>query len=284
MAQTNPAQWWFAKAAETRQAVGFFAEPPPCVVAMQACASAHHWVREIAKLEHTAQTIGAHCVSPSSNPRRMTPPTLKPFAKRACVRACVFFRVRTEAEQASSMVSRVRDLLVRQRSQIINALRRQITEYRLVAPSGAADVARVVSLATDPDIAVTCAGRTILVMLVEQLHDTEKRIAKLDQEIVLRTRRDECARRPMTTLGIGPVTTVAIIALAAPVDTVRKRRDVAADARPWPTITVRCRWPRLAWEQGVASSSPTAPIPSPAHRSSKVERQRKLGIVLRRRR
>jgi transposase len=65
-------------------------------------------------------------------------------------------------------------------------------------------------------------------MLVEQLHDTEKRIAKLDQEIALRAKRDECARRLMTIPGIGPVSAVAIIALASPVETFRKGRDFAA--------------------------------------------------------
>jgi len=139
-----------------------------------------------------------------------------------------FVRVKTEEEQASAVVFRARDLLVRQRTQIINALRGHLTEYGIVAPSGAAHIARVVALAADPTLAIPDAARTCLAMLVDQLQAIAKNIAKLDREIAARARRDERARRLMTIPGIGPVTAVAITALAAPPETFTKGRDFAA--------------------------------------------------------
>jgi transposase len=136
--------------------------------------------------------------------------------------------VKSEDEQASAIVFRARDLLVRQRTQNINALRGHLTEYGHVAPRGAAHVARVILLATDPALSIPEAARTILIMLVEHLQATEKKIADLDREIAVRAKRDERARRLMTIPGIGPVTAVAITALAAPPETFTKGRDFAA--------------------------------------------------------
>jgi transposase len=218
----------FRKKLRRDKLLAFFAEQPPCVVAMEACASSHHWAREIAKLGHTTRMIAAHYVKPFVKRQKNDAADAEAICEAAQRPSMRFVGVKTEDEQASAMVFRARDLLVRQRTQIINALRGHLTEYGMIAPSGAAHVARVVSLATDPELFAPDAAKTILVMLVEQLHSAEKRIAKLDREITLRAKRDERARRLMTIPGIGPVTAVAITALAAPPETFRKGRDFAA--------------------------------------------------------
>ena len=197
--------------------LAFFAEHPPRVVAMEACASAHHWAREIAKLGHQTRMIAAHYVKPFV--KRQKNDAVDADAEAICESALRpsmrFVRVKTEEEQASAVVFRARDLLVRQRTQMINALPGHLTEYGIVAPSGAAHVARVVALAADPTLSIPDAARTCLAMLVEQLQATVKKIATLDREIAVRARRDERARRLMTIPGIGPVRAVAIAALYA---------------------------------------------------------------------
>jgi transposase len=144
----------FRKKLRRDRLLAFFAEQPPCVVAMEACASAHHWAREIAKLGHTTQMIAAHYVKPFVKRQKNDAADAEAIFEAALRPSIRFVRVKTEDEQASSMVFRVRDLLVRQRTQIINALRGHLTEYGIVAPSGAAHVARAVSLATDQEIAI----------------------------------------------------------------------------------------------------------------------------------
>ncbi len=208
--------------------LAFFAEHPPCVVAMEACASAHHWAREIAKLGHQTRMIAAHYVKPFVERQKNDAADAEAICEAALRPSMRFVRVKTEEEQASAVVFRARDLLVRQRTQMINALRGHLTEYGIVATSGAAHVARVVALAADPTLAIPDAARMCLAMLVDQLQAIAKSIAKLDREIAVRARRDERARRLMTIPGIGPVTAVAITALAAPPETFTKGRDFAA--------------------------------------------------------
>ena len=114
--------------------LAFFAGLPPCVVAMETCAGAHHRGRELARHGHTV---------------RLTPPIyVKPFVKRqkddmaeaeaiceAAQRSSMrFVQVKQEEQQASSVVFRARDLLVRQRTQTINALRGHLAEYGWVVP------------------------------------------------------------------------------------------------------------------------------------------------------
>lgn len=218
----------FRKKLRRDKLLAFFAEHPPCVVAMEACASSHHWAREIAKLGHTTRMIAAHYVKPFVKRQKNDAADAEAICEAAQRPSMRFVRMKTEDEQSSAIVFRARDLLVRQRTQIINALRGHLTEYGIIAPSGSAHVPRVVALATDPAVSIPDAARPILLMLVEQLQVTGKRIAKLDREVAVRAKRDERARRLMTIPGIGPVTAVAIIALAAPAETFSKGRDFAA--------------------------------------------------------
>jgi transposase len=170
---------------------------------------------------------------------RLIPPAyVKPFVKRQkndaadaeaiCEAAqrpnMRFVPVKSEEQQASALVFRARDLLVRQRTQIINALRGHMTEYGWVAPQGAEHVARLAQLVdTLPESAVA----PFKVML-DMLAALERQIADLDKEISRRAREDEVARRLMTIPGIGPITATAIAALAPPAETFARSRDFAA--------------------------------------------------------
>lgn len=115
--------------------LAFFADHPPCVVAMEACASSNHWAREIAKLGHQTRLIAAHSVKPFVKRQKNDAADAEAICEAALRPSMRFVRVKTEDEQASAIVFRARDLLVRQRTQIINALRGHLTEYGIVAPA-----------------------------------------------------------------------------------------------------------------------------------------------------
>ena len=112
-----------------------------------------------------------------------------------------FVAVKSEEEQASSVIRRKRDLLVSQRTQIINALRGHLGEYGLIAPQGPAHVARLILEVGDPSSAIPQAARTCLLQLVGILRGLQTEIAVLDAEIAARAKRDDVAKRLMTVPG-----------------------------------------------------------------------------------
>ena len=114
--------------------LGFLGSQPPCTVAMEACASAHYWGREIGALGHEVRLVRPIYVKPSSRGTKTTRPTRRRSRRPRSVRPCTSWRSKTEAQQAQGMLFRTRDLLVRQRTQTINALRGHLAEYGVVAP------------------------------------------------------------------------------------------------------------------------------------------------------
>src|SRR5215217_3042535 len=130
---------------------------------------------------------------------------------------------KTEQAQASALVFRARDLLVKQRTQIINALRGHLTEFGIVTAKGPAHIAQLVRAVEDEAEPIPELARPILQGLIKMLQALDDRIAGLDREIAQRAKEDETVRRLMTIPGIG-----AITALAPPPETFRKGRDFAA--------------------------------------------------------
>ena len=135
---------------------------------------------------------------------------------------------KSEQTQAAALVFRARDLLVKQRTQIINALRGHLAEFGIVAAKGPARVPQLVLAVEDPDEPIPELARPILQMLIETLRGLDEQIARLDREVSERAKADETARRLMTIPGVGPVTAVALTALAPPAQTFRRGRDFAA--------------------------------------------------------
>lgn len=137
-----------------------------------------------------------------------------------------FVGVKIEEQQAAGLVFRTRDLVVRQRTQFINAIRGHLAEYGWVAPRGTAHMTMLADLLEDEEMTSSLpeAARP----MVDLLAELDKRICVLDREIARRAKEDEAARRLMTIPGIGPIAATAIIPLAPPIETFRKGRDFAA--------------------------------------------------------
>jgi transposase len=139
-----------------------------------------------------------------------------------------FVPVKSEAQQANGMVFRARDLLVRQRTQCINALRGHLAEYGHVVPQGPAHIDTLIALVEDPASSVPESARTILTVLVGTFRALETQIEELDAEIARRAKADPVARRLMTIPGIGPIAATAITALVPAPQGFRAGRDFAA--------------------------------------------------------
>jgi transposase len=218
----------FRKKLRRDQVLRFFAVQPACIVAMEACASAHHWAREIAKLGHATRLIAAHYVKPFVKRQKNDAADAEAICEAAQRPTMRFVTVKSEEKQACAVVFRTRDLLVRQRTQVINALRGHLAEYGNVARHGPAHVAKLIADVQDSRCDLPEATRPVLAILVETLQALEAKLKLLDAEIARRARQDDLARRLMTIPGVGAVVATAVEALAPQMEVFRAGRDFAA--------------------------------------------------------
>ena len=130
----------FRKKLTREKVLGFLAEQPRCTVAMEACGSAHHWGRAIRDAGHEVRLIPPAYVKPFVKRQKNDAADAEAIAEAASRPTMRFVAVKTEEQQARAMLFRTRDLLVRQRTQLINALRGQLSEHGVVAPQGPANV------------------------------------------------------------------------------------------------------------------------------------------------
>ena len=206
----------------------FVASQPPYVVAMEACASAHYWGREIGKLGHEVRLIPPIYVKPFVKRQKNDEADAEAICEAAERPTMRFVAVKGEEQQAQGMLFRTRDLLVRQRTQTINALRGHLAEFGVIAPQGVAHVGRLASALEDPGSGLPGPVRELGGLLLEQIAGLAAKIAGLETQLRARARRDPEAARLMTIPGIGPICATAIQAFAPPIESFRRGRDFAA--------------------------------------------------------
>lgn len=208
--------------------LAFFQSLPSCTVAMEACATAHYWAREIGKLGHEV--------------RLLPPAHVKPFVKRqkndaadaeAIVEAAIrpsmrFVAPKTEKQQAACMVFRTRDLFVRQRTQLINALRAHLAEHGVIASQGIANLAALIGIVDDDNNGLKRVVVETARLYLEQIDLLSSRISNLEKAIKSEARQSDNTARLMSMPGMGPITAMAIEAFAPTMTAFRKGRDFAA--------------------------------------------------------
>jgi transposase len=223
----------FRKRLRRAQVLEFLAAQPPCDVAMEACGGAHYWGREIGKLGHTVRLIPPAYVKPFVKRQKNDAADAEAICEAAQRPTMRFVAVKSEEAQAAALVFRTRDLLVRQRTQVINALRGHCAEFGIIVAKGPQHAASLAAQVEDPACGLPEAVRTSLAVLTEELHRLDERIEELDREIMQRAKADEAARRLMTIPGIGAVTATALLALApAALSGCLKSRRAMAHGRP----------------------------------------------------
>src|SRR3712207_3045822 len=217
------------KALRRGQVLPFFAKLPPCLVGMEACGTSHHWARELIRLGHEV--------------RLMPPAYVKPYVKRgktdaadaeaiceAVTRPTMrFVPVKSREQQAALSLHRARNLLVKQRTQLVNMMRGLLAEFGADIPEGlgrALLMARQLVDGAVPDVPVAAIG--ILVVLSQQALDTHAQLQAIDRALAALQRTDDVARRLATIPGIGRIGATALAASVTDPGQFRSGRQFAA--------------------------------------------------------
>jgi transposase len=217
------------------EVLSFFAKLPPCVVGMEACATAHHWGRELIKLGHRVKLMPPAYVKPYVKRGKTDAADAEAIAEAVTRPTMRFVAVKTRDQQAILMLHKVRDLLVRQRTMLINALRGHLAEFGIVTARGPAGVkAALVELGAIQD-SLPPLAQAAFRPLVERMEALDREIRQAERDIVAWCRQDDASRRLATIPGIGPITASAIAAAVPDPCLFRSGRQFAA----WLGLTPR---------------------------------------------
>src|SRR5271157_2801696 len=206
-----------ARSVRRGQVLNFFASLPRCVVAMEACSSAHHWGRALLELGFAVRLIPAAHVKPYVRRNKNDAADAAAICEAVGRPGQRFVPVRSVENQAALMRHRARELMVGQRTAALNALRGHLSEIGVVAAQGVQNAYALKELAVggvdeNGEIVVPDCVRLALAPLVRQIDALDEAIEAIDRELEASARTDETARRLMTIPGIGPVTAMALLA------------------------------------------------------------------------
>jgi transposase len=212
------------------QLIGFFKKLPPCLVGMEACATAHHWARELIKLGHTVRLMPASYVKAYVKRSKNDAADAAGICEAVTRPSMRFVPVKTAESQAAIMLHRSRDLLVRQRTQLINALRAHLAEVGLVAAAGVDGLKSLLAIIREAGETGQLPGpmRQALQPLVDQLAALQAQIGQLERSIHAQHRASDVSRRLETIPGIGVIGATAIAATVSEPGAFKSGREFAA--------------------------------------------------------
>ena len=170
------------------QVLEFFGRLQCRVVAMKACGGSHFWGREIGKLGHEVRLIPPAYVKPFVKRQKNDAADAEAICEAALRPTMRFVPVKSEETQGAAMVFRVRELLIRQRTQAINALRGHLGEFGQVVPQGAAYASKLIAIVENPESGLPADAVPTLRVLISALSQLEAEIRTLDTEIARRAK------------------------------------------------------------------------------------------------
>jgi transposase len=210
-----------------RELLTFFAGLKPCLVGMEACATAHYWARELRALGHEVRLMPAQYVKAYLRRGKSDAADAAAICEAVTRPSMRFVPVKGEAQQAALMLHRVRDLLVRQRTQLINAIRGHLAEFGAIEAQGPWNVGRLLA-GLEEDGSVPRLVQELAHLLAAQLQEVEHRIGEVDARILAWHKADPVSQRLAAIPGIGPLVATAIAATVPDPSAFRSGREFAA--------------------------------------------------------
>ena len=207
----------------------FFKKQPRCLVGMEACATAHHWARQLIELGHEVKLMPPHYVKPYVKRGKNDASDAAAICEAVTRPTMRFVSVKGMEQQSVLMLHRTRELLVRQRTMLINAIRAHMAELGIVAPVGVPQVKKLLRIIADTDdTRLPSLARTCLESLAGQFLSLDKEINAAEKRIHAWHRSSEVSRRLETIPGIGPIIASALAASITDPEVFKNGRELAA--------------------------------------------------------
>ena len=209
--------------------LAFFKKQAPCLVGIEACASSHHWSRELQALGHTVKLMPPAYVKPNVKRQKNDAADAEAICEAVQRPNMRFVPTKTVEQQCCLVLHRTRHLLIRQQTAVINAIRAHLAEFGIVAPVGRNGVEELLYVVADlddgrvPDVAREC-----LALLDKQLQLMKTQILELDRRVNAWHRSNETCKRLDAIPGVGPALATALVASVADPKAFRSGRDFSA--------------------------------------------------------
>jgi transposase len=208
--------------------IEFFTGLTPCLIGIEACATAHYWARQLKALGHDVRLMPAHYVKPYVKRAKNDAADAEAICEAVTRPTMRFVPPKTEVAQAIALMHRLRTQFVAQRTAMLNALRAGLAEFGIIAAQGLKGATEILTLASNGDQRVPEIIHATYRMLVKAVRAVEVRIKMLDRQIAANSKFDDTCKRLSTIPGIGPVASTTIVALVGDASRFDSSRDFAA--------------------------------------------------------
>jgi transposase len=212
-----------------RYVLTFFQKLPPCLVGIEACASSHHWSRELQTLGHKVRLMPPAYVKPYVKRQKNDATDAEAICEAVSRPNMRFVETKTPEQQSCLVLHRTRHLFIRQQTAVINAIRAHLAEFGIIAPVGRNGVEQLLGVVADasdkrlPEVARACVAA-----LGAQLQMLKAQILEFDRMIRAWHRSSEASRRLDDCPGIGPALATALVATVADPKVFRSGRNFSA--------------------------------------------------------
>lgn len=194
----------FRKKFSRHQMMRFFANLPACTVVMEACAGAHFVARELTTLGHQAKLISPQFVKPFVKGNKNDFIDAQAICEAASRPTMRFVSPKTEAQQTLSVLHRLRESLIRDRTKAVNQMHGFLLEFGISLPQGSAIVKRLPTVLAEHELPIR------LTVLLQRLHDhfvyLDAQIKALDKDLASQLAEDDLGSRLLSMPGVGPIT------------------------------------------------------------------------------
>lgn len=211
------------------QVEAFFAKLEPCLVGIEACATAHHWARTIAKLGHQVRLMPPAYVKPYVKTQKNDAADAEAICEAVTRPNMRFAETKTVEQQSVLVLHRTRTMLIRHRTRMGNTIRAHLAEFGITESIGRIGLSRLVAIiASGEDDRIPDVTRRALMCLVDQYCLLQGQILELDRQVIAWHKSNEASRRLATIPGIGPLAASALVASVGNASSFKNGRSFAA--------------------------------------------------------
>jgi transposase len=195
------------------QVLAFFSRLPPCLVGLEACATAHYWGRELRALGHEVRLMPAQYVKAYVKRNKHDAADAEAICEAVGRPTMRFVPIKTADQQAAVLLHRGRERLVRQRTGLVNALRGHLAEFGVIAPQGLRNVGKLIDIVRDEgDARLPDLARQVLQVLAAQIEQLAAAVAAIEKQLMAWHKSNPVSQRLASVPGIGPIIATALAA------------------------------------------------------------------------